>query len=153
MSFLSCKKHFTPLQRRTTQLLGTAAILAVITNFSDRHLVNPLVDVFPWLARLYGYTKPQSALLVLLLAVLSAIPVLLAVWAVGRYLKAEQDEFIRAVAVEALRWAFAITMLGDAIIGALMQSYAAPFPLALVNADMFLITLLISFRLGLRSYR
>ena len=150
---LLCRKNLTPLQRRTTQLLGTSAILAVLTNFSDRHLANPLIDVFPWLARVYGHSASQPALLVTALAALSALPVLLAVWAVGRYLKAEPDEFIRSVAIQALLWAFAITMLADAILGALMLSYPQPFPLALINSDIFLVTLLVAFRFGLRSYQ
>ena len=150
---LLCRKNLTPLQRRTTQLLGASAILAVLTNFSDRHLANPLIDVFPWLSRVYGHSDSQPGLLIAALAALSAAPVLLAVWAVGRYLKAEPDEFIRAVAIQALLWAFAITMLADAIFGALMLSYPQPFPLGLLNADFFLVTLLISFRLGLRSYQ
>lgn len=149
----TCRKNLTPLQRRTTQLLGTSAVLAVLTNFSDRHLVNPLIDVFPWLSRVYGHSESQPGLLVATLAALSTLPVLLAIWAVGRYLKYEPDEFIRSIAVQALLWAFAITMLADAIFGALLLSYPQAFPLALLNADSFLVTLLIAFRLGLRSYR
>ena len=150
---LTCRKNFTPLQRRTTQLLGTSAILAVLTNFSDRHLVNPLINAFPWLSRVYGHSESQPVLLVTALAALSAVPVLLAIWAVGRYLRAEPDEFIRSVAIQALLWAFAITMLGDAIFGPLTLSHPGPFPLALINSDIFLITLLVAFRLGLRRYQ
>ncbi len=153
MSLLSCRKRLTPLQRRTTQLMGIAALLAVLTNFSDRHLVNPLTDVFPWLARIYGHSGPQSVSLVAFLAALSTLPVLLAVWAAARYLKGEPDEFIRAIAIRALLWGFAITMLGDAIISALMASYTQPFPVGLLNADLFLATTGIAFRLALRSYQ
>ena len=148
----TCRKNLTPLQRRTTQLLGTSALLAVLTNFSDRHLVNPVIDVFPWLARLYGHPGAQPASLVILVAALSAFPVLLAVWAAARYLKSEPDEFIRALVVRALLWGFAVTMLGDAVVGALMESYAQPFPLGLFNADLFLIATGVAFRLALRTY-
>lgn len=46
-----CSKNMTPLQRRTTQRMGAAILLTVITNFSGSSAVNPLFDVFPALSQ------------------------------------------------------------------------------------------------------
>jgi hypothetical protein len=148
-----CQKNLTPLQRRTVQRLGGVAILMVITNFWTPRSVNPLVDIFPALSRLTASGQHPSALVVTLISALSVLPVLLAVWVVGRYLNAEPDEFIRALVVRALLWGFAVTMAGDAVLGALTVLYPGPFPLAVFNLDLFFSSTGIAFRLALRSYR
>ena len=135
------------------QLMGGALILTVLTNLSTPHLPNPLVDVFPGLAQLTIRHGHSSALLVGLLSALSVLPVLLAVWVAARYLKAEPDEFIRALVVRALLWGFAVTMAGDAIAGVYMNFYSRPFPLGVLNADLFFAATGIAFRLLQRSYR
>jgi hypothetical protein len=153
MSMLRCNKNLTPLQRRSIQLMGSVALLAVLTNFPSPRLVNPLIDLFPFLSRLTIQREHPSALAVGLISLFSVLPVLLAVWVVGRYLRAEPDEFIRALVIRALLWGFAVTMVGDAIVGALMGLYSAPFPLGVLNVDLFFISTAIAFRLALWSYR
>jgi len=148
MSF--CNKNLTPLQRRTMQLMGGVMLLTVVTNLSTPSLVNPLVDVFPWLSPQGGH---PSALLVGTLSAFSVLPVLLAVWVAGRYLKAEPDEFVRTLVVRALLWGFAVTMAGNAVAGVFMNVYLRPFPLTVLNADVFFISTGISFRLIQWSYR
>jgi hypothetical protein len=133
-------------------------MLTVLTNFSTPNLPNPVFDLFPGLAHfvsshLDAHNGHYSVSLVGLLAALSVLPVLLAVWVAARYLKAEPDEFIRALVVRALLWGFAVTMVGDAIAGVLMTSYSRPFPIGLLNADLFIVSTGIAFRLVLRSYR
>ncbi len=87
-------ENLTDLQRHTIQLLTGASLLEGATNFSDS--ANPLVGVFPGLARLNVHSHPSMTITVLM-AALSTLPVLLAVWAIGRYLKREPDEFIRSL--------------------------------------------------------
>ena len=91
-----CSKNMTPLQRRSTQMMGSAMLLTVLTNLTTPNLPNPLVDMFPGLSQLAAHNAHPSPLLLGLLAVL---PVLLAVWVAARYLKAEPDEFIRALSL------------------------------------------------------
>jgi hypothetical protein len=148
-----CSKNMTPLQRRSTQLMGSAMLLTVITNLTTPNLPNPLVDMFPALSQLAAHNAHPSPLLLGVLSALAVLPVLLAVWVAARYLKAEPDEFIRALVVRSLLWGFAITMAGDAITGVLMSVDPRPFPLTILNADLFFASTGIAFRLLQRSYR
>jgi hypothetical protein len=148
-----CSKNMTPLQRRSTQMMGSAMLLTVLTNLTTPNLPNPLVDMFPGLSQLAAHNAHPSPLLLGLLSALAVLPVLLAVWVAARYLKAEPDEFIRALVVRSLLWGFAITMAGDAIAGVFMSVYAHPFPLTILNADLFFASTGIAFRLLQRSYR
>jgi hypothetical protein len=148
-----CSKNMTPLQRRSTQLMGSAMMLTVVTNLTTPSLPNPLVDIFPGLSQLAAHNAHPSPLLLGVLSALAVLPVLLAVWVAARYLKAEPDEFIRALVVRSLLWGFALTMAGDAIVGVFISVYARPFPLTILNADLFFISTGIAFRLLQRSYR
>lgn len=134
---LFCNSHFSPLQRRSIRQLGVAIFLTAALNIVDRYRLE------------HGHA---SALLLPLLAVLSVLPVVFAIWVVGRYLAAEQDEFIRVLVVRALLWGLAITMSGDAVAGVLMEYYSSPFPLALLNADLLFFSTGVAFRLLQRSY-
>jgi hypothetical protein len=147
-----CNKNLTPLQRRSIQMMGGAMLFTVLTNFSTPNLPNPLFDVLPALPRLIAQYQ-HSASFVVLLATLSVLPILLVVWIAGRYLTAEPDEFVRALVVRALLWGFAVTMAGDAVAGVLMNLYSRPFPLTILNADLFFVATGLSLRLILRSYR
>jgi hypothetical protein len=150
---LLCNKNLTPLQRRSLQRMGAALLLTVVTNLSTPNPANPFRELFPGLAQLNPSHAHSSVLLVGLLSALSVLPVLLAVWVAARYLAAEPDEFIRALVVQALLWGFAVTMAGSAIAGVLMNIYSSPFPLTLLNADLFFASSLIAFRILQRSYR
>lgn len=147
-----CNKNLTPLQRRSIQMMGGAMLFTVLTNFSTPNLPNPLFDALPALPRLIAQYQ-HSASFVVLLATLSVLPILLVVWIAGRYLTAEPDEFVRALVVRALLWGFAVTMAGDAVAGVLMNLYSRPFPLTILNADLFFVATGLSLRLILRSYR
>jgi hypothetical protein len=148
-----CNRNLTPLQRRSVQLMGVAILLTVLTNFSTPNLTNPLLDLFPGLSRIAAHDGHPSAVVVWSIAAFSVIPVLFAVWVAGRYLKAEPDEFIRVLVVRALLWGFAVTMAGNAIAGVYINFYSGPFPLSVLNADLFFVSTGIAFRLLHRSYR
>ena len=150
---LLCRKNLTPLQRRSMQLMGSALLLTVLTNLSTPNLPNPLLDIFPGLARFLAFNGHSSPLIAGSIAALSVLPVLLAVWVAGRYLKTEPDEFIRALVVRALLWGFAATMAGNAVVSVLMNLYSRPFPLTLLDADIFFASTGIAFRLLQRSDR
>jgi hypothetical protein len=147
-----CNKNLTPLQRRSMQKMSAAMVLTILTNFSTPGMPNPFIDVFPNLTRLLAHPE-HSPVLAGLFAVLSVLPVLGAVWVTAKYLKAEPDEFIRALVVRALLWGFAVAMTGNAIASVYMNLYSRAFPLTVLNADLFFIAGMVSFRLMQRSYR
>ena len=137
-----CRKKLTPLQRRAAQRFGAVASLTVgvtgLTQFGH-HL---------------GSAGPAVTSLVTAAASLAAlVPVVLAAWVVARYLRDEPDEFVRWIVVRGLLWATAVTLAGDAVLGALMTASGHPFPVGLLNADLFIITTAVSVRLQLRAYR
>jgi hypothetical protein len=150
---LLCKKNLTPLQRRSMQRMSAVLVLTVVTNLSTPSLPNPFRDLIPGLSQLASSHTHSSVLFVALLSAFSVLPVLLAVWVAARYLAAEPDEFIRALVVKALLWGFAVTMAGNAIAGVLMNIYSRPFPLSILNADLFFASSLIAFRILQRSYQ
>jgi len=150
---LFCRKNLTPLQRRTMGLVSAAILLTIVTNLTIPGLPNPLADVFPGLARLTATNAHSLIVLAAALSAVSLLPILLAVWAAARYLKAEPDEFIRAIVVRALLWGFAITMAGNTVAGVLMNLYSRPFPLAILNADLFFISTGFALRIIQWSYR
>jgi hypothetical protein len=138
MLFLN--KSLTPLQRHSMQRIGGVMGLTVVAN-SVPHFAPALA------------AKHASIVYAVGLCILTLAPVLLAVRIAANYLRHEQDEFIRALVVRALLWAFAITMAADAIVGVLTTVYNHPFPIALLNADVFFASAGISFRLLRRAYQ
>jgi hypothetical protein len=150
MEFLC--KGFTPLQRRSIGRVSAVLFLTVAANFLVTGSSNPLFHLFPPLGR-FLTQSPPSAVLAGLLSVIALVPIVLAVWIAGSYLKAEPDEFVRMLLVRALLWGFAVTMAGDAILGVLTMLYAHPFPISILNADLFIVTTGIAFRLLRWSYQ
>ena len=149
---IGCRKNLTPLQRRSMQRMGGVLILTVVTNLTSPHSPNPLLDVFPGLA---SYLARQHASLGFagILSAVSLLPIVLAVWIAATYLKAEPDEFVRMLLVRSLLWGFTVTMAGDAVLGVLTMLYAHPFPVSLLNADLFIIGTGVAFRVLGWSYR
>lgn len=150
---LFCRKKLSPLQRRSMQRMGGLLILTVLTNVVTPNLPNPLLDIFPGLARFIQIHQHASISFAGLLALFSVLPVLLAVWVVAHYLMAEPDEFIRMLVIQSLLWGFAVTMVGNALASAFINLYARPFPLTILCGDLFFASSLIAFRLLQRSYR
>jgi len=148
MSF--CRK-MTPLQQRTMRLMGVAMLLTVVTNFSTPGLANPLVDLFPALGRIV--TPRASVPVAILMAAISVLPIVMVAWIAWRYLSAEPDEFVRALVMRALLWAFAVTMVGNAVTAVLMNVYHLAFPLTVLDADLFFIGGGVAFRVLQWSYR
>ena len=149
MQFLC--KDLTPLQRRSMGRVSAVLLLTVAANFFVTGGSNPPLNRIPELSRFLAQSPP-SPILAGLLSVIALVPIVLAVWIAGSYLKAEPDEFVRMLLVRALLWGFAVTMAGDAILGVLTMLYSRPFPISLLNADLFIATTGIAFRLLRWSY-
>ena len=146
-------KTMTPLQRRTMRLVGGVMLLTVVTNFSMPNMPNLLTDAFPPLQRLLLAESHAPEWVVYLIAAITALPILLAILILGRYLAAEPDEFIRGLVTRATLWGFALAMVGTAFATALMNIYNHPFPLTLLDADLLIIGGGISFRILQWRYR
>jgi hypothetical protein len=150
---LFCRRKLTPLQQRSLQLTGSAMILTVVTNLSTPRLPNPLVDMFPALGRMASPSAHAPLSVASAVALIAVVPIVMVVWIAGRYLKAEPDEFIRALVMRALLWGFAVAMVGNAVAGVFMNIYGRTFPLTVLDADLFFVSGGIAFRLLQRSYR
>lgn len=148
---IRCNKNLTTLQRRSLQRMSGVLFLTVVTNLAHPHGPNPLLDVFPGLGQ---FLARQHASLGLagVLSAFALLPIVLAVWIAGSYLKAEPDEFVRMLLVRALLCGFVITMAGDAVLGVLTMLYVRPFPISLLNADLFMVGTGIAFGVLHRSY-
>jgi hypothetical protein len=149
MQFLC--KDLTPLQRRSIGKVSMVLFLTVAANVTLKGGPDSLLGRLPGLGHFFTQSPP-SAVLASLLSVIALLPIVLAVWVAGSYLKAEPDEFVRMLLTRALLWGFAVTMAGDAILGVLTMLYGRPFPISLLNADLFIVTTGIAFRLLRWSY-
>jgi hypothetical protein len=149
---VGCNKNLTALQRRSLRQVGGVLLLTVVTNLTPSHAPNPLLDLFPgldhWLAQQHA-----SVGLAGLFSAVALLPIVLAVSIAASYLRAEPDEFMRMLLVRALLWGFVITMAGDAVLSVLTMLYARPFPISLLNADVFFISTGLAFRALQWSYR
>ena len=134
----SCSNSLSTLQRQAFRKLSAPIMFTALLNIFGR----------------YRFGSGEAPLPgVILLAFLYVLPVAAAVLIIGRYLAAEPDEFVRALVVRALLWGLAITMAGDAVAGVLIQYYATPLPIAMLNVDTLFFSTGIAFRLLQRSYR
>ena len=134
------------------QRMGGVLMLTVIANLSSPHAPNPLLDLFPGLGHFLA-RQHASVGLAGALSAFSLLPIVFAVWIAATYLKAETDEFVRMLLVRALLWGFSVTMAGDAVLGVLTMLYGRPFPVSLLNADLFIAGTGIAFRVLRWSYR
>lgn len=96
--------------------------------------------------------------LVFLFAILPAVPMLLILLFLGRYLARESDEFVRMMVVKALLWGAAVTVAGDMMQSALVALSAAfwsldPGFLTIMNFDLFFVGSTVSLALQLRRNR
>ena len=133
-----CNRNLSPLQRRALQQVG--GMIACTAAFTI--LFRPEMRA--------AHLSPVEAAL---LSVLFALPVIAAIAVIARYLRAEPDEFVRALITRALLWGMGVTMAVDAVVGVLFELYGTTVPLAILNADLFFISAGLSFRLLQRSYR
>jgi hypothetical protein len=100
----------------------------------------------------------RTRFLVALFAALPAIPMLVIILLLGRYLASETDEFIRTMVVKSLLWGAAVTVAGDMAQSALVALSADfwsldPGILTVMNFDLFFFGTAISLAIQLRRYR
>jgi hypothetical protein len=87
--------------------------------FAMAAYVAVLVVVSAWLR---GTTPPTGALLYAA-ALAPAVPILVAIWAVGRYVMEETDEYQRLILVRAMLWATGATLAVTTVWG-FLETYA-----------------------------
>src|SRR5580704_12470384 len=132
MLFL-CRDRFSPLQRQTTVICATCLIFVAITELS-------------WID--FVHADPKAPLAALF-AVLCALPVVGIVFAIGRYLGRETDEFIRAVVVQSILWAFGMMMVIDIFLGVLLRQSNGLRILPMLNIDIFCVAAPMALRVHL----
>ena len=141
-----CKQEMTALQRRSFRLVSAAMLFEIFTNFltpKSAHSFLYAVPVISELAVVPGHTAVWKVIVV---AALQLLPVLVAVAVAAHYLANEPDEFIRSVVTRALLWGIACTMVAGSLAGVIMMATNRPFPVGMINADVFFLATLISFR-------
>jgi hypothetical protein len=81
-------------------------------------------------------TSPPSGALLYGAAVLPALPILAAIWAVGRYIVEEADEYRRKLLVESILWATGITLAGTTVWG-FLETFAGAIRVPSTEIFMF----------------
>ena len=77
-------------------------------------------------AWMFKHHPPAPGPALYALAVLPALPLLVVIWAIGRFLVEETDEYLRARQVEAVLWATGLTLAATTVWGFLEVAGAAP---------------------------
>jgi hypothetical protein len=135
-----CGTRMTLLQRRAMRRVGAALLIVVaLTAINDDLVHHSQVSM--------GAVRLWSGVLSLVVL----LPLLFAIWAIGRYLKAEPDEFVRALLVQSLLWGMAAGMVVDVGSGLAFDAYGRNLPL--LSVDCFFVATGLAFRLLQRSYR
>jgi hypothetical protein len=134
MNISLCNRKFSPLQRRSIALCGACMALTASLTLVAHDLFK---EIHP------------SVIVVYLLAVLSTIPVIGIIVAVGRYLARESDEFVRTIVVQSILWGLGITFVVDTFLGGLW-AYPSVFRLIpILNIDLFWVAGAIALRVQL----
>jgi len=85
---------------------------------------------------------------------LPAIPFLVMMLLIPRYLRQEKDEFVRVLVMRALLWGFAVPMLVDTIWGFLSKLWPLnPILLPMMNIDLFCCAALVVLAIQARRYQ
>lgn len=133
---LMCKQ-ISPLQRRSMQLFGACLALVAFIELT-------------WID-LAKHNPPFAV--VTLFAILPAVPVVAMIFAVGRYLARETDEFIRALVVVSMLWSFGAIMVVDTVLGVVLRASPELRILPMLNIDLFCIVTPLALRLQLWGNR
>jgi hypothetical protein len=135
--------RLSPLQRQTVNRIWAYLIVMGLISAADHFVLE------------YG---DRAKALVVVFAVLPAIPTFAILIVLGRYLVRERDEFIRMMVVKALLWGAAVTVAGDMVQSALSALNAIfwgldPGSLTIMNFDLFFTASLFSLLIQLRRNR
>lgn len=133
---LYCKKSFSPLQRRF-RLLFVATLFATSLLFLCSSHASEI----------------GSATLKPIFSSLAAVPFLIMVALIPRYLARESDEFMRTLVLRALLWGFAVPMVVDTLLGFLGKLAPFDYILPILNIDLFCAAALFALALQVRRYQ
>lgn len=136
---LFCRnKTLNPMQRRFGLLFSTTLILTALLYLFSIHIVHP------------GSTPPWKPALFFL----PAIPFLVMMLLIPRYLRQEKDEFVRLLVMRSLLWGFAVPMLVDTIWGFLSKLWPLDSALLpMMNVDLFCVAALFALAIQVRKYQ
>ncbi len=138
MSLFCRNKALNPMQRRFGVLFSTTLLFTALLYLLSTHAAHN------------GSTSPWKPAIFLL----PAIPFLVMMLLIPRYLRQEKDEFVRALVMRSLLWGFAIPMLVDTIWGFLSKLWPLDTSLLpMLNIDLFCIAALLALAIQVRRYQ
>lgn len=134
-------KHLSSLQRST--VAGIAATMAISSSLSLEFHAIP--------------SNHFASITYLVIATLGAVPIIVTMFLIGRYLLRETDEYIRSVVIQSLLWGFGLVVVADTILG-YMIAFESVLPihlrtLGIFNMEIFVIATAVALRIRLWSDR
>ena len=73
------------------------------------------------------------------IAILSIVPVIATILVVARYLRGENDEYLRNLVVESILWGLGIVLVADTFFS-YVQPYSSLIPFGNISLDIFILT-------------
>ena len=138
MTLFCRNKALNPMQRRFGLLFSTTLLLTALLYLFSTHAPHN-GSMVPW--------KPA-------IFFLPAVPFLVMMLLIPRYLRQEKDEFVRTLVMRSLLWGFAVPMLVDTIWGFLSNLWPLDSSLLpMMNVDLFCITALFALAIQVRRYQ
>jgi small-conductance mechanosensitive channel len=133
----SCRSHLSAYQRRWMRtieiLMGICIALSIVLQaIMERHS--------PSMGTRYG------------IAVLSIAPVIATIMVVARYLRGENDEYLRNLVVESMLWGLGIVLIADTFFS-YVQPYSSLIPFGNLSLDIFVVTASITLEVKLWGNR
>src|SRR5271154_3483005 len=100
----NCNGNLTALQRRSVSLVGSSLAICVSITLALRS-VQP---------------NHFATTTYLLIASIGALPIVMMMIAIARYLIRETDEYVRNLVIQSILWGFGLVMVADTILGYLI---------------------------------
>ncbi|WP_263352578.1 hypothetical protein [Acidicapsa acidisoli] len=119
-----CRRNLSTYQRRSMRtieiLMGLCIALSIVLQaILERHNLSMVTR--------YG------------IAVLSIAPVIATIIVVARYLRGENDEYLRNLVVESMLWGLGIVLVADTFFS-YVQPYSSLIPFGNISLDIFIVT-------------
>ncbi|WGM39152.1 hypothetical protein [Caulobacter sp. NIBR1757] len=107
--------------------MTSRAMSPAVRRYMKRFIPSMLLYVAVLVGSLFAIKRlhPEGPLL-WALAVAPALPILVVIWVMGRYLIEETDEFLQAMAVQAMLWGIGITLAVATVWGFLENADLVP---------------------------
>lgn len=139
-----CCKQLMGFQRRFLLLFGLTLLATSLLYGASEKTIIDSTQISTWAK---------------MLSTLPAIPFLVMILLIPRYLRQETDEFVRALVLRAVLWGFAVPMVLDTIWAFLWRLWPVEAAMGMLrvmpmlNVDLFCITALVAVTVQSRRYQ